>query len=93
MAFGGRFLGTIVLVGVGAVAVAAIIASPKLLRAARPSAREALRWGWGLYERARGAAAEFGEDIEDLVAEVAGELRARQAPAPPDQASKEAKQA
>jgi hypothetical protein len=66
----GRVLGTALLVGGGALAIAAVVAAPKLLRASRPVVREAMRRGFGLYERARAAAAEFVDDVEDLVAEV-----------------------
>lgn len=74
MGLAGRVFGTVLIVGVGALAVAAIIGAPRLLKAARPSAREAIRRGLGLYERVRGAAAEFAEDVEDLVAEVQADI-------------------
>lgn len=74
MAIAGRLLGTALLIGGGVLAVAAIVAAPRLLRASRPFAREALRQGLGLYERARTAAAEFADDVEDLVAEVRSDL-------------------
>lgn len=74
MGLGGRILGTVVIVGAGALVVATVLAAPRLLAAARPTAREALRRGLKLYERARHAAAEFAEDVEDLVAEVQADI-------------------
>ena len=69
--------------GAGVLAVATIIAAPRLLRAARPAARDVLRRAFGLYERARGAAAEFAEDVEDLVAEVQADAKPAAEPQPP----------
>lgn len=71
----GRIVGAVLVVGVGVAAVGAVIAGPRLLRAARPLAREGLKRGMALYGQVRGAAAEFAEDIEDLVAEVQAEVR------------------
>ncbi|MBX3509697.1 MAG: DUF5132 domain-containing protein [Hyphomonadaceae bacterium] len=73
MALIGRVLGTALLVGAGALAVGAVIAAPKMLRASRPHVREALRRGFALYDKARSAAAEVADDVEDLVAEVRAE--------------------
>ena len=70
MALFGRILGTALLIGGVAMAVGAVIAAPKILRASRPQVREALRRSLALYDKARAAAAEFAEDMEDLVAEV-----------------------
>ena len=70
----GRIIGTALVIGVGVAAVGAVIAGPRLLRAARPLAREGLRRGLGLYAQVRGAAAELAEDVEDLVAEVRAEI-------------------
>lgn len=74
MGLGARLLGTVALVVGGALVVTAIIAAPAVLRAGRPIARETLRRGLRLYDRARTATAEFVEDVEDLVAEVQSEL-------------------
>jgi hypothetical protein len=74
MAFGGRLLGTVLVLGVGALAVAAIVAAPSMLKTARPWVRAGLKRGLGLYQQARAAAAEFSEDVEDLVAEVRSDL-------------------
>jgi hypothetical protein len=70
MGIGGRLLGTALVLTCGALAVAAIVAAPRVLRTTRPFVREGLRRGLGLYEQARAAAAEFADDVEDLVAEV-----------------------
>ncbi len=88
MGLGARILGTVLVVGAGALAVAAVIAAPGILRAARPAAREALRGGLKLYERVREAASAFAEDVEDIVVEVQCEMRSR-----PEAAPSEAKKA
>jgi hypothetical protein len=85
MGLGSRILGTAVLVAGGTLLVAAVIVAPKALRAARPLARDALRRGMRIYERTRTAAAEFVEDVEDLVAEVQSELSHEGATEPPVQ--------
>jgi hypothetical protein len=76
MALFGRIVGTTLLVGAGALTIATIVAAPTILRASRPIAREALRRGLDLYGRVRAAAAEFADDVEDLVAEVRAETTA-----------------
>lgn len=76
MVFGSRLFGTVLLIGVGAAAVAVVVAAPVILRRARPLVREGLKRGMSLYERTRTAAAEFAEDVEDLVAEVRTDLTA-----------------
>ena len=87
MAFARSVLGALVMVGAGALAVGVIIAAPALLRAARPAVRAAMRRGLGLYERARNAAAELTEDVEDLVAEVQADIRSSpQSTVPPREA-------
>ncbi len=86
MAFGERMLGTVALVGVGVLTVGAVLAAPALLRTARPIIRAGLRRGIEYYARARAAASEFAEDIDDLIAEVRSEIAAEQsseAPAAP----------
>lgn len=80
MAFGSRLLGAVLLIGAGAVVVTAVVAAPVILRRARPLVREGLKRGIDLYERARTAAAEFAEDVEDLVAEVRDDLTKDQPP-------------
>lgn len=77
MALFGRVLGIALLVGAGALAVGAVIAAPRILRASRPHVREALRRGLALYDKARAAAAEFADDMDDLVAEVRAEAPGR----------------
>lgn len=81
MALLGRVLGTALIIGAGALAVGAVVAAPKILRASRPFVREGLRRGLALYDKARSAAAEFSDDVEDLVAEVRAEATRRGAPA------------
>lgn len=82
MALGGRVLGAVLLVGAGALAIAAVAAAPHLLRTARPLVREGLKRGLKFYEGARASAAELAEDIEDLVAEVKADLTAKAETAP-----------
>lgn len=91
MALFGRVLGTTLLIGGGALAVAAVMAAPKILRASRPHVREVLRRGFELYDKARAAAAELADDVEDLVAEVRAEApgRAKTGEAP-EKAAKQA---
>lgn len=92
MGIGGRLVGTALLFGVGALAVAALVAAPRILRTTRPFVREGLRRGFGLYEQARAAAAEFAEDVEDLVAEVRAD-HAAGSPADVDQNAADLKKA
>lgn len=80
MALGGRILGAVFVLGAAALTVAAVVAAPRVLKTARPLVREGLRRGMRLYEDARASAAEFAEDVEDLVAEVKGDLIAKPAP-------------
>ncbi|MEZ5960577.1 MAG: DUF5132 domain-containing protein [Hyphomonadaceae bacterium] len=82
MGFGGRVLGTALLIGAGAAAIGAVVVAPRVLRAVRPAVRESLRRGFGLYERARAAAAEFVDDVEDLVAEVRADVSGGQSQTP-----------
>ena len=85
-----RLLGGIILVGVGLGAVALVANAPRLLRSARPLLRQGLKRGLAAYDGLRGAAAEFAEDVEDLVAEVQSELKQAGGS---DDALREAKQA
>lgn len=75
MSFGGRVLGTTFIVAGGALAIAAVLGGPRLLRAARPALRDGLRQGVRLYDRIRRAAAELADDVEDLLAEVKSDAR------------------
>jgi hypothetical protein len=59
--------------GIG-VLVLAPIAAPALAKAAKPLAKAAIKRGLSLYEQGKGAIAEAGEIIEDLVAEAQAEL-------------------
>jgi hypothetical protein len=78
-----RFLGGVVVLGLGVGAIALAANAPKLLRAARPVLRKGLKQGLEAYAAVRGAAAELAEDVEDLVAEVQAELKQGREPAPP----------
>lgn len=75
----GRVFGTALVIGAGVLAVTAVVAAPTILRTARPWIREGLKRGMTFYEGARAAAAEFAEDVEDLVAEVKSDLSTQQA--------------
>lgn len=77
MAFGGRVLGVVFLLGAVGLAVTAVAAAPYVLKTARPLVREGLKRGMKLYENARASAVEFAEDVEDLVAEVKTDLTAK----------------
>ena len=77
-----KLLRTALLVGGGALAVGAVIAGPALLRTARPFVRAGLKRGLGLYAKARAAAVELVEDVEDLVAEVQAEISTHRAEPP-----------
>lgn len=80
----GRIMGAVLLVGAGALAVAAVIAAPAALKAARPLVREGLRRSLSIYDRAATAAAEFVDDVEDLVAEVRSDIALKRGPGEPD---------
>jgi len=80
MGLGGRIFGTAAILGAGALAAAVVFAGPHIVPLVRPAAREALRRGLKLYERARHAAAEFVEDLEDLAAEAQSESTEKRAP-------------
>lgn len=71
---GSRWLGTVLILGAGALAVTAVVAGAPLLRAARPALRQGLKRGLHAYARLRAGAAEMVEDVEDLFAEVRSEL-------------------
>jgi hypothetical protein len=75
MSSGSKVFDAALVIGAGALAVAAVLAGPKLLRAARPLVRVGLKRGLETYARAQAAAAELIEDAEDLLAEVQAELK------------------
>lgn len=75
MGLASRFLGGVVVLGLGVGAIALAANEPKLLRAARPMLRKGLKQGLEACAAVRGAAAELAEDVEDLVAEVQSELK------------------
>lgn len=87
MGLASRLLGGVVLVGVGIGALALVANAPKVLRASRPLLRRGLKQGLGAYAALRSAAADFAEDVEDLIAEVQAELKT---PDTPDAKAKEA---
>lgn len=89
---GSRLLGTVLLLGAGALAVTAVVAGGPLLRAARPALRQGLKQGLQAYARLRAGAAELVEDVEDLFAEVRSELHESE-PARADGASEEQRSA
>lgn len=91
MGLAARLLGGVVLVGVGVGAVVLAANAPRLLRASRPVLRQGLKRGLEAYAALRGAAADFAEDVEDLVAEVQAELKThRPASSAQDSDAKEA---
>lgn len=59
-----------------AVGVGAAVLGPYAWRTGRPAAKAAMRAGIEGYVVARGAAARFAEDVEDLAAEVRHEMQA-----------------
>jgi len=68
-------IGSGALFGAGiAVGVGVVLFGPAIWRATRPLAKSALKAGIEGYSVARVAAARAGEEIEDLVAEVAMEM-------------------
>lgn len=89
MGLGSRVIGTALVIGGGALAIGLVLAAPALLRAGRPLLRRGLKRGMEVYAKASAAAAEFVEDVEDLVAEVQAELTHERSakPAPPREAS------
>jgi hypothetical protein len=60
-------------IGIGAALLAPVVL-PALAGLAKPLARAAIKAGIIAYEKGREAAAEFGEVMEDLVAEARAEL-------------------
>lgn len=69
-----------VAIGIGAALLAPIVL-PALAGIAKPLARAAIKAGIIAYEKGREAAAEFGEVMEDLVAEARAELEQHHAEA------------
>lgn len=94
MGLASRLLGTVLVIGAAGALVGAAVMAPRLLRAARPALRQGLKRGLSAYAAVRAAAAEFTEDVEDLVAEVQQELSAAEKrPANDGAGGVEAKQA
>lgn len=75
MGLASRFLGSVIVLGVGVGVIALAVNAPKVLRAARPVLRKGLKRGLGAYAAMRSAASELAEDVEDLLAEVQAELK------------------
>lgn len=67
-------------IGIGAALLAPVVL-PALAGIAKPLARAAIKAGIIAYEKGREAAAEFGEVMEDLVAEARAELEQHHAEA------------
>jgi hypothetical protein len=88
-----RLLGTALAVGALGALVGVAVVAPQVLRAARPALREGLKRGLAAYGAVRAAAAEFAEDVEDLIAEVQQELSAASERPANDDPPPEAKQA
>ncbi|MBV8842660.1 MAG: DUF5132 domain-containing protein [Bryobacterales bacterium] len=65
---------------IGAAAMAAPNLLPRLGRAMRPLLKEVIRAGYSFAETARGVAAEAGEQVQDIVAEVRSERPAEPEP-------------
>jgi hypothetical protein len=71
--------------GLGAAILAPVVIAA-LMPVIRPMARSALKAGIWAYEKGRETFEEFGETVDDLVAEVEGELlEAREAEEPGDE--------
>jgi len=66
-----RGLGLALLVGVG---VAAVSAGPKLIKAARPAIKTAMKGFITVRDRAKESVAEMGEQFQDLYAEAKHEM-------------------
>lgn len=75
-----------IVIGVGATVLATTVAPmlPALVRAARPTARAAIKSGLLLAERGRELIAEAGEEFEDILAEARAELRRENTMSRPD---------
>ncbi|TAL44097.1 MAG: DUF5132 domain-containing protein [Methylovulum sp.] len=71
----GTPLGIVIGIGATVLATAVIPALPALARAARPTARAAIKSGLLLAERGREFISEAGEELEDILAEARAELQ------------------
>jgi hypothetical protein len=69
-----------VIVAVGAAAVLVPVLLPVVATTARPLVKGVIKTGVTLYDRGNEVVAEFGEMIEDLVAEVKSEMSAQAKP-------------
>lgn len=71
----GTSLGIAIGIGATVLASAVLPALPALIRAARPTARAAIKSGLLLAEKGREVMAEAGEELEDILAEAKAELQ------------------
>jgi len=71
----GTTLGVALGIGATILAAALIPTIPVIVRAARPTARAAIKSGLVLLERSREVVSEFNEEFEDMMAEVRAELQ------------------
>ncbi len=62
-----------IVAGIGALVLAPIVI-PAIAKIGKPIAKAAIKGGITLYEKSKGAVAEAGEVLEDLVAEAQAEL-------------------
>ena len=62
-----------IIAGIGALVLAPIVI-PAIAKIGKPIAKAAIKGGITLYEKSKGAVAETGEVLEDLVAEARAEL-------------------
>ena len=62
-----------IVAGIGALVLAPIVI-PAIAKIGKPIAKAAIKGGITLYEKSKGAVAETGEVLEDLVAEARAEL-------------------
>jgi Protein of unknown function (DUF5132) len=81
LADGWKSAATLLIGGAIGVILAPTLA-PALAGAARPAAKAAIKAGLLLFDRARLAAAELRESVEDITAEVQAELAESNAPPP-----------
>jgi hypothetical protein len=72
----GTPLGIAIGIGTAVLASAVLPALPALVRAARPTARAAVKSGLLLAEKGREFLSEAGEELEDILAEARAELHA-----------------
>ncbi|MGK7876982.1 MAG: DUF5132 domain-containing protein [Xenococcaceae cyanobacterium] len=67
-----------IIAGIGALVLAPIVI-PAIAKVGKPIAKAAIKSGITLYEKSKGAVAEVGEVLEDLVVEAQAELAEEEA--------------